>query len=379
MIRKVPMYPNQPQGYYAPQQHQQQHQQQYPQQQYPQQGYAPPAPAQQAPQQYAQPAADTMPPQFSDGGVYGSGSGQAQPAVRHLVGRTIALVPISYDPNAQFEGASRPSARADLYVIDGGPLVYGDNMRDGTPATHRIDTPCVFKGWTVSNINVVNEIRAGLDRRSMPVGVIYRSSFGQKPYNLGKIKELPDGGGPRPDGEQRWQNLQTVFDGLSSGQIPNPTPIELNPQQPGQNGAGAMQAYASQQQYQPQTVPGYEPTYAPPRGYVAPQQPVQAYGYAPAPAGPTLAGGPNPIPQPAMHPQYVAAQQQAAAPVSAPAAPAQQSAPLPPAPPGFEAIWHTMTDEQRGTLLQAQAARAAQQAPAVQGAGAPAGDAGPGF
>lgn len=65
-----------------------------------------------------------------------------------------------------------------------------------------------------------------------------------------------------------------------------------------------------------------------------------------APA-PTLAGGPNPLPQPAMHPEYLAAvaaaQQQAA--VAA-------VAPLPP--PGVDpAMWARMAPEQQGAVLAA--------------------------
>lgn len=359
------MYPNQQQGYAPQQQYQQQNPGYAPQQQY----SAPPAPPQ---GQYAQPGADAMPPQFSDGGTF-TGTGMKMPAARELAGRTVVFVPISVDETNVFKGQPRPSARADLYVIDGGDLLYGSNLDEGTPATHQISTPCVFKGWTVGNGNLVAEIRAGLEKRSMPVGVIYRSSVGQKPFNLGKIMELPDNGGPRPDGPQRWQAMQTAFAGLNTpagqqGHIPNPEPVELNPQRPGPNGAGAMQAYAASQGYtQPAPQQPWQPTYAPGQGFTATQQyqgaspSIGQMPAAPQPSAFTQAYQATAPQSSAFEPEY-----RATAPVSAPAAPTQApSAPLPPAPPGFEAVWHTFTNEQRNMLL----SRQAQQAPAASPVG----------
>lgn len=349
------MYPNQPQGY-APQQQYHQPMPGWPHQGMPAQYSAPPSPVQ-------APAAEVMPPQFSDGGTF-TGTGTKMPAVRELVNRTVVIVPLSVDETNVHKGQPRPSGRADLYVIDGGPLVYGSNQEDGTPATHQINTPCVFKGWTVGNVNIVREIRAALANRSMPVGVVYRSTFGQKPFNLGKVRELPDNGGPRPDGEQRWQAMQAAFDGLSTGRIPNPEPVELNPK----TGQG--------QGYQPQYVPVQQPAYG--YGQPGPMQQVQQQ-YAPH-------GGAPAAPQPSAFAQMAAPEvaqvhQQnpiAHMPVSAPAA--QPSAPLPPAPPGFELVWHTFSPEQRAALLQGMAAQqAAQAAPAPGTTSAPSPDGGPGF
>ena len=119
---------------------------------YPQQGYQGPGPAQgyPAPNGYGQPAAAPQDlPQVT--GVDPLSSGGKSPKPRNLIGRTCAIV-VHTAGSQEYKGAMRANIKADLYVLDGGPVTYGDTEEPVGPATHQSDTPAFFPGVLMSGI-----------------------------------------------------------------------------------------------------------------------------------------------------------------------------------------------------------------------------------
>jgi hypothetical protein len=312
-----------------------------PGQQYGQQ-YAPGAQVPSGPMQYApqapvnapvnQPVNVPMPTPVTLGFQDPSRGGGVAPAARHLMGRTVMLIPKSVDESATYgaEKQSRPTAYFDLYVVDGGEIVYGDSEERGAtrPPTHKCQTPAFFPYAMSGNVAIVNEIKSKLgpdgQATGIALGVMDQSPNGRHPYVLTKC-EIDARGQDRPDGQARRDNAQKLYFAHTSGGWTPPVPVPL------------AQA-------------------APPagQGVVNYQQPPQQYAnYAP--------------PQPAMAPQY-AQQAPQAAPLTASyptAPPAQAGQQYPPAP-GWEGnpAWSQFAPEQQAQIwAQVQQSNAQQSAP----------------
>lgn len=70
---------------------------------------------------------------------------------RNLIGRACLMIVRTYDANAQYGGNRRPTVTADVYVLDGGPLSYGDQQRPAvTPPTMQVQTPAFFSNVIMS-------------------------------------------------------------------------------------------------------------------------------------------------------------------------------------------------------------------------------------
>jgi hypothetical protein len=221
--------------------------------------------------------------------------GGGLPGARHLEGRVMIIRPVRVDETtlAFNKKDSAPTVIADIIVVDGGDLVYGDQVNNSgqqlKPPTHRVSTPAMFTGWMDSHAYIVNPCRDML-RAGQPVtvGIIERGTQGNKPYFLTET-HTDVNRKPRTDPSyaQRRQNAIDLWNAFQTGQWSPPTPVELNPTPVAAQPAAATSWGAS---------PGAAPLASPaatPWGQPAQAQPVAqaapaGWGTQPssAPAGP---------------------------------------------------------------------------------------------
>jgi len=159
------------------------------------------------------------------------------PGARHLEGRVVIVKPIRVDENAKGFNANEtaPTLIADIIVVDGGPIVYGDRQNNSgvqlSPPTHRVETPAMFRGWMDSHKWIVDPCRDML-RAGQPVtvGIIEKGTKGNNPYFLTETHTDVDRK-PRTDPQyaQRRTNAINLFNAFQTGQWSPPTPVELNP------------------------------------------------------------------------------------------------------------------------------------------------------
>ena len=231
---------------------------------------------------YAPPVSQPAP--AMDLGFGDPSGGVTNPTARHLVGRTVVMIPKRVDENAKYNDQPRPTAYFDLYVVDGGPLMYGDSedRANPRPFTHTIETPAFFADAMSGNVMFVNEVRSKLDSAGRPtamaLGVVQQGTRGRKPYMLTRCGKDVDGN-ERPDGQQRADAAQKLVFEHRSGEWtpPRATPLAQAqaPQVPQVQYGGRMPdgtAYAGYPPGQP------APTYA---------QPAQAAQTSAVPAPPT--------------------------------------------------------------------------------------------
>lgn len=249
-----------------------------------------------------------------------TGGGNA-PSARHLEGRVVIVRPIRVDENAlSFDKKTvAPTLIADIIVVDGGPIRYGDQIdtagRQLKPVSHEIQTPCMFRGWLDSHTFVVNAgrdlIAAG---QPVTVGIIERGTKGNRPYFLTETHTDVDRQ-PRTDPQfaLRRQNAINLFNAFQTGQWQSPQPVELNPQPVAAQG-------------------GWVQTGAGP----APVAPALQWASQGQPAPAVVQQQPNPL-------QALAASW--GAPAAAPAAPPMRDLSQPV--PGLEAVWSGATEQQR--------------------------------
>ncbi len=163
--------------------------------------------------------------------------GGGLPGARHLEGRVVIIRPVRVDETtlAFNKKDSAPTVIADIIVVDGGDLVYGDLVNNSgqqlKPPTHRVSTPAMFTGWMDSHAHIVNPCRDML-RAGQPVtvGIIERGTQGNKPYFLTET-HTDVNRKPRTDPSyaQRRQNAIDLWNAFQTGQWSPPTPVELNP------------------------------------------------------------------------------------------------------------------------------------------------------
>lgn len=163
--------------------------------------------------------------------------GGGLPGARHLEGRVVIIKPVRVDETTLgFDKKTpAPTLIADIIVVDGGPLVYGDQVNNAgqqlKPPTHRVETPAMFRGWMDSHMFIVNPCRDML-RAGQPVtvGIIERGTQGNRPYFLTET-HTDVNRQPRTDPSfaQRRQAAIDVYNAFQTGQWQPPTPVELNP------------------------------------------------------------------------------------------------------------------------------------------------------
>jgi hypothetical protein len=332
-------------------------------------------------QQFAQPqAAPAAPPSlgFQDPS---RGVGGSSPAVRHLINRTVVMVPKRVDQSSKYDGQVRPTAYVDLYVIDGGPLTFGDSEDrvNPRPPTHTVETPAFFPNAMIGNQAIVSEIESKIDPSGRPTGIsvgVVVKPEGKRYYALTPCA-TDEKRNDRPDGAQRRAAAESVYMRHQSGDWTPPVPVPLG---------------------QAPTPQAPTMSYGPPLGVLTNHgQPEFTY----ANPNPQWAAGPGGL-YPAGDPRYAQqAAQQSAPPVQQvaqgwPATDAQQqSAPpvqgtplvhgalgtMPPAP-GWEAnpAWMQFTQEaQMSIWQQVNAAGAGQPSGAGAPAAAPQSAGGPGW
>lgn len=90
----------------------------------------------------------------------GESEGGNAPAIRELVGRTIALIPTSANPSAIYKGQPRPSIKANVYILDGPELHYGAGASPPTPARWRTQVPTYIEGMFLQG-PVVGKLHEG--------------------------------------------------------------------------------------------------------------------------------------------------------------------------------------------------------------------------
>jgi hypothetical protein len=180
------------------------------------------------------------------------GGGGVSPKPRNLVGRTVIIKPIRVDENAMFEGQRRPNATFDLFVVDGGPIRYGDSEERGNPRphTHVSETPALFTNVFVGNDAFVEVCRDNIG--GLVVGVVEQGTLGNKPFLIAKTHRTINKE-DRPDGEQRRRAAHQLWNAFRAGQFRNPEPQLLNTQSQGQvPNTGYPPAYAQQYPQAPQ-------------------------------------------------------------------------------------------------------------------------------
>lgn len=245
--------------------------------------------------------------------------GNPGPSARHLIAggaqRTVIIIPKSIDESNMHKGMNRPQLTLDLYVVDGGPLEYGDSLDAAAPRpnTHRVDTPAFFSNIQINNKGLVDEGRALLQQaqmtgqQKMTVGVVQQGNKGNRPALLTRCETDLDGN-TRPDGAQRREAARQLWFNHQSGAWTPPVPVVIfSPAN--QQAQAAQQGYVQYPgaqmppQQQPQTTA--QPVYASPQqGWgqpVAGQQiPGVTYAQAPAQAQvqqqPPAAGQPTELP-----------------------------------------------------------------------------------
>lgn len=278
--------------------------------------------------------------------------GEPGPSVSELAGRLVVLLPHRIDENAPNpyarpgEPNTKPELHADIFILDGGPLVFGAAPKASPPRpnpTHQVAIPAEFTLRRFQHPNIVDSCRAAIGR-GVVIGVISqgvpKDPKNNPPWNLTRLA----------DDDPRRQQVAQYLGAKAAGVAPVNKPVPL---------PGAQPAMPQPGQYAPAPQPnGYAPQYAPP---LAPQ-------YAPPPL---------PQPQPQYAPQvptmpaaqgYAAAQYAPMAPPAAPQVPQyapQMPAQAPPQalqpPPGYEALWPQFTAEQQQAVV---AQYQAQQPPA---------------
>lgn len=137
-------------------------------------------------------------------------SGGRGPRFAQLHNRLVLVTPVAgtYNPEAEINGDKARTWNVDLIVLDashlgltGGPLEYGGKGSLAEPHTDRITTPAIFKGVSVSNGSIVDQLTGADQRRTAGVdggwilGVPYegKGTKGNNPVHLGAVDVDPYG------------------------------------------------------------------------------------------------------------------------------------------------------------------------------------------
>jgi hypothetical protein len=168
--------------------------------------------------------------------------------IRNLAGRVVGLIPTAYDPNApgiptkQNPNPTQELITADAFVVDGGPLDYGDSQaeRIPTPPTMRIQTPCIVRSVLISNVNIVRTLKPHVGTGAVVLGRIVQgvtsTQGNSRPWNLEPLADTL----PRHILEQRGlseahvaadrairEQAAAIWAQMAMGSWTSPTPVPL--------------------------------------------------------------------------------------------------------------------------------------------------------
>jgi hypothetical protein len=249
--------------------------------------------------------------------------------VRHLEGRHVVIVPVGYNPTAKGMNPTdppRPTITADVLVLDGGEMQFGDNLSNRTPCTLKVQTPYYATGLLIGNSEIVRAL-VGSVGKEIVLGRVVKGTQGNCPFLIERL----DPSDPIRELAAR------VWTSRVQGQFVNPSPEPIMPQQ--------QYGPPPQAQYPPQVPQGYGyPPGTPQMPYGQPSQAPSAY-----------------VPQAAPPLQQVYAQAQSQ--------PAPAAAGIP-CPPGWNPeTWAGLPEAQRQQIAAAQAQQYGQTAPAAGMAG----------
>lgn len=125
-------------------------------------------------------------------------SGSPGPGFGDLMGRTVAIFPtqdgvskaFSSDDKRADANGNVPTIWFDLYVVDGGPIIYGSAPKANPPRpmpTHQSDAPAVFRNQMTSHVNIHRALQPYVGKGAYVIGVIGRSTIGSNPYQIEKL------------------------------------------------------------------------------------------------------------------------------------------------------------------------------------------------
>jgi hypothetical protein len=257
----------------------------------------------------AQPGAGPALPQVNDPAAIGG----TRPRIADLRNRCVIVQPMAIARNVPGvqPGSVQDRITANIFVLDGGPLEFGGKPEKFVPHTLVVPTPYVAEGIYISQTNMVTALLPSLPSPQSPqgglvIGVIVQGKASKAEHNPPWNLALLDPADPRRG--LAAQILQRFF----TGQFVNPEPVQTGAPMP--PGGALAYTHAVTMPHNPQT------------GQPIPN--AAEFSSAPTPA------------VPAQDPQYLAwlaSQQPAAAPVSAPAA----TMPPGPMPGGFYGVSST--------------------------------------
>jgi hypothetical protein len=260
--------------------------------------------------------------------------GEPGPSVAELENRCCLFIPRKIarnQPDKYNPGKFKDEVTVDIVVLDGGNFYFGAAPKAQPPRpqpTHVTAVPVAFTNRIIGNGNMVAALERAVGTGAV-VGVV-RQGVGDKgnpPWNIYAV----DANDPRRQLAVAYLNGQLQ---LAKPTEMNPQPVmpQLPPNPYGQPMPQQPAQMAPAPQYAPPAPQGYQPQMAPQ------PQPQQAQQYAAQPVAPIYPGA-------ALQPNGTAQTQ----PVWTPPAP---QAAEPPPPPGYEAMWPTLSPDQRMQVLQ---------------------------
>lgn len=202
----------------------------------------------------------------------------------HFRGRTVAIVPLELLENRPIPkqpGKFQDVIRADVFVLDGGPFVFGGSpdSKPPKPDTQVVNQlPYLAENCRIYGVVIVDQLRSKV-REGVSVGQVYKklTGTGNEAWAL-STDATP---------EQLTMVQQLVNAHYQHRAFANPTPVQLAPQPAYQQAP----QYAPQPNLAPQWPAAQPGVVAQPMAYAQPQQaPQPAQPQFQAPAVPQFAG-----------------------------------------------------------------------------------------
>jgi hypothetical protein len=117
------------------------------------------------------------------------GGGASGPALHQFAQRLLIVIPTKLDPNQPGFGpgdAPRDRITADVIVCDGPPIheKIDGKTNAASPLPAPFNAPAEIKGMWLSQSALVNQLRGALQRGTMVLGRLVKSTQGQNPWIL---------------------------------------------------------------------------------------------------------------------------------------------------------------------------------------------------
>lgn len=267
-------------------------------------------------------------------------AGGKRPRIADAAGRTVMIQPLKIErglPGLK-PGETQDRITANLTVIDGGPLQFGGKPEKHQPHTMTVSTPYTAEGVYISQVGLINALSDALPSPKKPnggvvVGVIVQGAQPKDPaWTPPWLIQTLDEKDPRRAAAQQ------VLAAMIQGHFTNPEPIDIttgvstsampaavhNPGQPTQYTTTAGIQAAMQQAANPTSLPAQHGALQQNYPGYAPGQDPQYLAWQAQQAAQQQAAQQAPAVDP-QYQAYLAAQQQAAAPVQSPTLPQGQA------------------------------------------------------